>query len=99
VLSGDRSSPLYDLGKESVEDSLDLLGALGLLFLGDHDIHMDVAITDSAYRIAHDEVIIIDETRVITGAFNFTRSTEDYNAKNMLIISSNPPLADQHTIS
>lgn len=44
VLAGDRSAPSDDLREERVEDPLDLLGTLGLLFLGDHDIHMDVSI-------------------------------------------------------
>ena len=44
MLPGDRSAPPDNLGEEGIEDSLDLLGTLGLLFLGDHDVHMDVAI-------------------------------------------------------
>ena len=51
---------------------------------------------DSAYRIAHDKVMIIDGTRVITGSFNFTKSAEDYNAENLLVISNDPPLAEQY---
>jgi phosphatidylserine/phosphatidylglycerophosphate/cardiolipin synthase-like enzyme len=55
--------------------------------------------TDSAYRIAHDKVMIIDGTRVITGSFNFTKSAEDFNAENLLVISNDPPLAEQYTAS
>ena len=55
--------------------------------------------TDSSYRIAHDKVMIIDGTRVITGSFNFTKSAEDFNAENLLVISNDPPLADQYTAS
>ena len=51
---------------------------------------------DSAYRIAHDKVMIIDGSRVITGSFNFTKSAEVYNAENLLVISNDPPLADQY---
>ena len=51
---------------------------------------------DSAYRIAHDKVMIIDGIRVITGSFNFTKSAEVYNAENLLVISNDPPLADQY---
>jgi len=54
---------------------------------------------DPAYRIAHDKVMIIDGSRVITGSFNFTRSAEDYNAENLLVISNDPPLAAQYTES
>jgi phosphatidylserine/phosphatidylglycerophosphate/cardiolipin synthase-like enzyme len=54
---------------------------------------------DSAYKIAHDKVMIIDGTRVITGSFNFTKSAEEYNAENLLVISNDPPLADQYTAS
>jgi len=54
---------------------------------------------DSAYRIAHDKVMIIDGTRVITGSFNFTKSAEDFNAENLIVISNDPPLADQYTAS
>jgi len=54
---------------------------------------------DSAYRIAHDKVMVIDGSKVITGSFNFTKSAEDYNAENLLVISNDPPLADQYAAS
>jgi phosphatidylserine/phosphatidylglycerophosphate/cardiolipin synthase-like enzyme len=54
---------------------------------------------DSAYRIAHDKVMVIDRSKVITGSFNFTKSAEDYNAENLLVISNDPPLADQYASS
>ena len=54
---------------------------------------------DPAYRIAHDKVMIIDGSKVITGSFNFTKSAEDFNAENLLVISSDPPLAEQYTTS
>jgi phosphatidylserine/phosphatidylglycerophosphate/cardiolipin synthase-like enzyme len=54
---------------------------------------------DSAYRIAHDKVMVIDGNKVITGSFNFTRSAEEYNAENLIIISNDPPLAEQYTSS
>ena len=53
-------------------------------------------VVDSAYRIAHDKVMIIDGSRVVTGSFNFTRSAEDFNAENLLVISNDPPLAEQY---
>ncbi len=41
---------------------------------------------DEAYQIAHNKVMIIDGETVITGSFNFTRSAEEYNAENLLVI-------------
>lgn len=43
---------------------------------------------DSAHAIAHNKVMVIDTRRVITGSFNFTRSAEERNAENLLIIHS-----------
>lgn len=36
--------------------------------------------------IAHNKVMIIDQTRVITGSFNFTYAAQNKNAENLLII-------------
>jgi phosphatidylserine/phosphatidylglycerophosphate/cardiolipin synthase-like enzyme len=41
---------------------------------------------DSAHAIAHNKIIIIDDREVITGSFNFTKSAEENNAENLLII-------------
>lgn len=41
---------------------------------------------DSQPTIAHNKVIVIDQTKVITGSFNFTRAAQQYNAENVLII-------------
>jgi phosphatidylserine/phosphatidylglycerophosphate/cardiolipin synthase-like enzyme len=41
---------------------------------------------DAAYQIAHNKIMIIDGETVITGSFNFTRSAEEYNAENLLVI-------------
>ncbi len=43
---------------------------------------------DSAHAIAHNKVIVIDKTTVITGSFNFTKAAEERNAENLLIIRS-----------
>jgi phosphatidylserine/phosphatidylglycerophosphate/cardiolipin synthase-like enzyme len=43
-------------------------------------------ITDSAHAYAHKKVIVIDEQTVITGRFNFTKSAEDKNAENPVVI-------------
>jgi phosphatidylserine/phosphatidylglycerophosphate/cardiolipin synthase-like enzyme len=39
------------------------------------------------YRpIAHNKVMILDGQTVITGSFNFTKSAEESNAENLLVI-------------
>ncbi len=43
---------------------------------------------DYMHRIAHNKIVIIDESVVITGSFNFTRTAEEDNAENMLVIRS-----------
>ena len=43
---------------------------------------------DSQHAIAHNKIIIIDGTTVITGSFNFTKAAEERNAENLLIIKS-----------
>jgi phosphatidylserine/phosphatidylglycerophosphate/cardiolipin synthase-like enzyme len=43
---------------------------------------------DSAHQIAHNKIMIIDQTTVITGSFNFTRTAEERNAENLLVIPS-----------
>ena len=43
---------------------------------------------DSKHAIAHNKVMIIDREVVITGSFNFTKSAEERNAENLLIIRS-----------
>jgi phosphatidylserine/phosphatidylglycerophosphate/cardiolipin synthase-like enzyme len=41
---------------------------------------------DSAHAIAHNKIIIVDDKVVITGSFNFTKSAEEHNAENLLVI-------------
>ena len=42
---------------------------------------------DSKHAIAHNKIIIIDGETVLTGSFNFTKSAEEKNAENLLIIT------------
>lgn len=42
---------------------------------------------DNQPSIAHNKVMIIDQTRVITGSFNFTYAAQENNAENVLIIT------------
>ena len=43
---------------------------------------------DSKHAIAHNKIMVIDKTTVITGSFNFTKAAEQSNAENLLIIKS-----------
>ncbi len=52
---------------------------------------------DSQHAVAHNKVIIVDGTTVITGSFNFTSGAEKNNAENLLILHDNKPLADKYT--
>jgi phosphatidylserine/phosphatidylglycerophosphate/cardiolipin synthase-like enzyme len=50
---------------------------------------------DGKHAIAHNKVMVIDESIVITGSFNFTNSAETRNAENFLILKS-PLLANRY---
>lgn len=41
---------------------------------------------DAAHAIAHNKIMIIDGEIVITESFNFTKSAEESNAENLLVI-------------
>lgn len=43
---------------------------------------------DSVHQIAHNKIMIIDRLTVVTGSYNFTRSAEERNAENLLVIPS-----------
>jgi phosphatidylserine/phosphatidylglycerophosphate/cardiolipin synthase-like enzyme len=43
---------------------------------------------DDKHAIAHNKIMIIDKTIVITGSFNFTKAAEEKNAENLLMIRS-----------
>ena len=43
---------------------------------------------DAEHAIAHNKIIIIDRSVVITGSFNFTKAAEENNAENLLVIRS-----------
>lgn len=43
---------------------------------------------DYKVAIAHNKVIIIDQTTLITGSFNFTTAAQKRNAENLLIITN-----------
>ncbi len=52
---------------------------------------------DSVHAIAHNKVMIIDDSTVITGSFNFTKAAEEHNAENLLVIHNAPDLAAKYT--
>jgi phosphatidylserine/phosphatidylglycerophosphate/cardiolipin synthase-like enzyme len=41
---------------------------------------------DSKHAIAHNKVMILDSSTVITGSFNFSKAAEENNAENLLVI-------------
>ena len=51
---------------------------------------------DAEHAIAHNKVIILDGSTVITGSFNFTKAAEERNAENVLILRDQPELAAQY---
>ena len=42
---------------------------------------------DEKHAIAHNKIIIVDGLFVLTGSFNFTKSAEEKNAENLLLIT------------
>jgi len=52
---------------------------------------------DSKHKIAHNKIMILDGRTVITGSFNFTKSAEEGNAENLLVISDAPELAKKYS--
>jgi phosphatidylserine/phosphatidylglycerophosphate/cardiolipin synthase-like enzyme len=50
---------------------------------------------DAKHAIAHNKIMIIDEGIIITGSFNFTKSAEEKNAENLLVIND-PALAQKY---
>ncbi|MHB8770076.1 MAG: phospholipase D family nuclease [Syntrophales bacterium] len=43
---------------------------------------------DAEHAIAHNKIIVVDRSVVITGSFNFTKAAEERNAENLLVIRS-----------
>ncbi len=51
---------------------------------------------DAKHAIAHNKIMVIDGDTVITGSFNFTKSAEEHNAENLLVIEHSV-LAQRYT--
>lgn len=49
-------------------------------------------VVDTKPAIAHNKVMIFDDRAVFTGSFNFTRSAQDRNAENGVLIRDDPAL-------
>lgn len=52
--------------------------------------------TDSRYAIMHHKFMVIDQTSVQTGSFNYTASANRRNAENALVLRGVPDLAAQY---
>ena len=55
------------------------------------DLFRDAALTvkfDGAHAIAHNKVMVIDASVVVTGSYNFTNSADSRNAENILVLRS-----------
>ncbi|WP_206996483.1 phospholipase D family nuclease [Trinickia mobilis] len=57
---------------------------------------IDVVI-DSKPAIAHNKVMIFDDSAVFTGSFNFTKSAQERNAENGILIRGDRELAKLYT--
>lgn len=66
----------------------------GATFLANEGVPVSI---DAAHKIAHNKVMVIDGEQVITGSFNFTKSAEEGNAENVLLILHAPELAARYT--
>ena len=51
---------------------------------------------DDEHAIAHNKVIVIDRSLILTGLFNFTKSAEERNAENLLIIQGHRDLVAKY---
>lgn len=52
---------------------------------------------DADHAIAHSKVLVIDDTTVITGSFNFSKAAEERNAENLVVLTAAPALAAAYT--
>jgi len=68
----------------------------GARYLKSKDIEI---LIDNKVAIAHNKVMIIDGKNIITGSFNFTKSAQDKNAENVLIILDEPTIAKKYIIN
>lgn len=62
-------------------------------FLANADIPTRV---NRRYAVMHDKFMVIDGTDVETGSLNYTRSAEEHNAENVLILHGHPDIAGKY---
>lgn len=51
---------------------------------------------DPEHAIAHNKVMLIDNSTLVTGSFNFTYQAETENAENLLILKGHPDLINAY---
>ncbi len=51
---------------------------------------------DDRPRSAHNKIIIVDQSTVITGSMDFTKAAEELNAENLLVIKSDASLVKKY---
>lgn len=73
---GVRVEIILDRSNENSPDSL-------IHLMMEHGVPIYI---DSSHAIAHNKVMVIDNDTVLTGSFNFTKSAEEKNAENCLVI-------------
>src|ERR1035437_2555384 len=62
----------------------------------DFFLHADIpTFIDAKHNIAHNKVMVIDGRITITGSFNFTKSADNQNAENLLVLDD-PKLAARY---
>jgi phosphatidylserine/phosphatidylglycerophosphate/cardiolipin synthase-like enzyme len=67
---------------------LDRSQQTGLYSVGTYLTNAGIPVrVDHAHQIAHNKVMVIDKSITITGSFNFTKSADERNAENLLIIN------------
>jgi len=53
-------------------------------------------LVDHTVAIAHNKVVVIDRTHVITGSFNLTTAAAKRNAENVVLIPDDPAVAEAY---
>ncbi len=51
---------------------------------------------DDRHAIAHNKIILVDTSTIITGSFNFSRAAEERNAENLLVFRGHDDLATKY---
>ncbi len=97
--SGTIAKALVDAKKRGIkiEVILDKSQKSQKYYSGDFLAHAGISTyIDSAHNIAHNKIMIIDRSTLITGSFNFTNAAEHDNAENLLVIKGNKDLVDRY---